>query len=49
MDGEMKMWAVMKGKRMVEPAFHDEQLARDVCAAYGIGYDVRIVTVGDAP
>ena len=49
MSGEIKMWAVMKDNRMVEPAFHDEKLARDVCAAYGIGYDVRIVTVGDAP
>ena len=47
MAGEIKMWAVMKGRRMVEPAFHDEQLARDVCAAYGIGYRVAVVEVCD--
>lgn len=43
----MTMWAVMKGKRMVEPAFKTEAMARDVCAAYGIGYRVAIVEVED--
>ena len=44
----MTMYAVMKGKRMVEPAFRTRQEADDVCAAYlrySKGYVVRIVEV----
>ena len=35
------LYAVMKGKRMVEPAFPDKRLAESVAAAYGKGYVVR--------
>ena len=41
----MTMYAVMKGKRMVEPAFNSRELADMVCAAYGKGYRVVICEV----
>ena len=41
----MTMYAVMKGKRMVEPAFNSRELADMVCAAYGRGYRVVICEV----
>lgn len=39
------MYAVFKGKRMVEPAFANKTMADAVCEAYGKGYVVRIVEV----
>ena len=36
----MTLYAVMKGKRMVEPAFPTRLLAEQVAAAYGYGYVV---------
>ena len=41
----MTMYAVMKGKRMVEPAFNSRELADMVCAAYGRGYRGGICAV----
>ena len=41
----MTMYAIMKGKRMVEPAFASKVLAEQVCKAYGRGYRVVICEV----
>ena len=41
----MTMFAIMKGKRMVEPAFASKVLAEQVCKAYGRGYRVVICEV----
>ena len=41
----MTMYAIFKGKRMVEPAFTSRTLADQVCEAYGPGYTVRIIEV----
>lgn len=41
----MTMYAVFKGARMVEPAFHSRVLADQVAAAYGYGYAVCEVVV----
>ena len=35
------LFAVMKGNRMVEPAFADKLFAETVARAYGPGYVVR--------
>ena len=43
--GVMTMFAIIKGKRMVEPAFNSRELADMVCAAYGKGYRVVICEV----
>ena len=41
----MTMYAIFKGRRMVEPAFTSRVLADQVCEAYGPGYRVLIVEV----